>query len=234
MSHEGGGMKLRDLARSSSNPTSFMPAFHIFWSRFGNRGTSRSSRKSYESVPRSFSTPHLLTSLQQASMDHILNFLRPPRYPGCRVTFPIRTHYGDRDICNRVCRRPAFLYFLIFEQNQNKVYHEVLIAGDLSDEDKKRATALPAEWTPFPYGGSTSDTAEFVYGNYTVYLAQPSLSQFLPGGSGVGIFDPASSILNGPPNNTLSSMGRNTPKSDTGVILRYPPSAPQRCSSSES
>ena len=47
-------MKLRDLARGSSNPTSFMPAFHIFRSRFRNLETSRRSRKSYESVPRLF------------------------------------------------------------------------------------------------------------------------------------------------------------------------------------
>ena len=52
MSYEGGGMKLRDLAGSSRNPTSFMPAFRILWSRFGNRETARRSRKSYESVAR--------------------------------------------------------------------------------------------------------------------------------------------------------------------------------------
>ena len=53
MSYEGGGMKLRDLARTSRNPTSFISALHIFRSRFGNRVTSRCSRKSNESVPRS-------------------------------------------------------------------------------------------------------------------------------------------------------------------------------------
>jgi len=50
MSHEGDGMKLRDLARGSSSPTSFMPALYIFRSRLRNGGTSRRSRKSYESV----------------------------------------------------------------------------------------------------------------------------------------------------------------------------------------
>ena len=33
------------------------------------------------------------------------------------------------------------LLFLISEQNQRKVYHEVLIAGDLSKEDVDRAAA---------------------------------------------------------------------------------------------
>jgi len=51
MSYEGDGMKFRDLSRSSGNPTSPMSAFHIFRSRFGNRGTARQSRKTYEFVP---------------------------------------------------------------------------------------------------------------------------------------------------------------------------------------
>jgi len=42
----------------------------------------------------------------------------------------------------RVRARPAFsLYLLTFEQNQRKVYREVLIAGDLSQDDVARATA---------------------------------------------------------------------------------------------
>ena len=55
MSHEGDGMKLRDLASGSNNPTSFVPALHIFRSRFRDRGISGGrSRKSYEFVLRSF------------------------------------------------------------------------------------------------------------------------------------------------------------------------------------
>ena len=162
----------------------------------------------------------------------VLSFLRRPHHPGSHVTLPIWTHCGDRDFHKRACYRPSSsLYFLIFEQNQRKAYHEVLIAGDLSKEDQDRAYALPTKWTAFPYGGSTSDTAEFAYGNDTVYFAQPIQSQFLPGGSGVGTFNPVSSLLDGPQNNTLGLMGRNTPKSDTGVILRYLPPDFQRCSS---
>src|SRR5258705_179976 len=116
MSHKGGGMKLRDLARSSSNPTSFLPAFHIFRSRFGSRETSRRSRKSYESVPRSSSTPHLLTFPQQTTVVPVLGILRRPRHPCSPVTLPIRTHHGDRDFYKRACHRPASIpYFLIFQ-----------------------------------------------------------------------------------------------------------------------
>jgi len=41
----------------------------------------------------------------------------------------------------RVRARTAFLYFLILEQNQRKVYREVFIAGDLSPDDVALATA---------------------------------------------------------------------------------------------
>ena len=219
MSHEGGGMKMRDLARGSSSPTGFMPAFHIFRSRFRNRGTSGRSRKSYESVPRSSSSALcFLTLLQQTTMVPVLGILRPPCRLGSPVAIPIRTHRRDRNFYKCTCHKPTSLYFLIFEQNQGGVYHEVLIAGDVSEADINQATTLRS--TFLPYGG-TSDTAEFVYDNDTVYFAQPTLSQFVPGGSGAGTFNLSASIgLKDTPNNTIALMGRNAPKSHTGVVLR--------------
>jgi len=71
------------------------------------------------------------------------------------------------------------------------------------------------------YGVSNSDTAEFAYGNDTIYFAQPSLSQFVPGGSGAGTFNPALIGLKETPNNTPVLTGRNAPKSRTGVVVRY-------------
>jgi len=70
---------------------------------------------------------------------------------------------------------------------------------------------------------------EFVYGNETIYFAQPSLSQFVPGGSGAGTFNQPELInLKDTPNNTLPLTGRNAPKSNTGVVLRYAPLARHR------
>ena len=63
MSSKGDGMKLRDLARSSGDPTSFVPALHLFRSRFKNQDTTGRSRKSYESVPKLSFVVHLLTLL---------------------------------------------------------------------------------------------------------------------------------------------------------------------------
>ena len=101
------------------------------------------------------------------------------------------------------------------------MYHEVLIAGDLSEEDVNQAETLGIFSTADP------DTAEFVYGNEpvnTVYFAQPSLSQLVPGGSGAGAFNPPAPMgLKDPPNNTPALADRNTQKNDTGVVLRYAP-----------
>ena len=222
MSYEGGGMKLGDLAGSSRNPTSFVPAFHVLWSRFRNRETARLSRKSYESVPRLSPTLRPLTLLQQATMVPVLSILHRSRHPGPPITVHIRAHRNDRDLRKRTCPDlPPFLYSLIFEQTNRKVYREVLIAGDLSNEDAHR---IETRGWFFLTGRTSFDTVEFIYGNDTIYFAQPIQSQFVPGGSGPGTFNQAGSIgLKGAPANSLESGDRSTPKSDTGVVLRYGP-----------
>ena len=134
-------MKLRDLARSSGDPKSFIPAFHLLRSRFRSQETSRRSRKSYESVHTMSSTPFLLTFLlQQTIVVIVLGTLCRPCHPGSRVKFPIRTYHRDQYVRKRTCYRPAFLHFLILEQNQRKTYREVLIAGDLSQENVNQVT----------------------------------------------------------------------------------------------
>jgi len=147
-SYEGGdGMKLRDLARSSGDPKSFMPAFHLLRSRFGSRRTSRGSRKSYESVPVTSSALRILTLLQQTTVVVVLGILRRPCHPGTDVKFPIRAYHRDRCFRKRTCNRPSFFpCFLIPEQNQRKTYREVLIAGDLSQEDISQATIQLVEF----------------------------------------------------------------------------------------
>ena len=68
-------MKLGDLARISGDNKSFVSALWAIRSRFQNQETAGKtaektgqtatvSRRSYESVPRSSSAPHLLTLLQ--------------------------------------------------------------------------------------------------------------------------------------------------------------------------
>ena len=155
-------------------------------------------------------------------MVRILRILRRPRRPGSPIALPIRTHHRDQNLRRCTFHKPASkLYFLIPEQNQHNAYREVLITGDLSEEDVNQAEANGI------FSAADPDTAQFVYGNdtvNTVYFAQPSPSQFVPGGSGAGAFNPPPPMgLKDSPNNTFSLTGRNTPKNDTGAVLRYAP-----------
>jgi len=155
----------------------------------------------------------------------VLRILSRPRNHGSTVTLLARTHCGDQHFRPRTCHIPTSLCFLIFEQNQDKVYSEVLIAGDLSQEDTSWAAdnlwAFQFGW--LSYGRSTPDAAELFYGKDTVYFAQPSPSQFVPGGSGLGSVNRSASVgLVGASNNTLTLTGKNAPKRGAGAILRYP------------
>ena len=81
-------------------------------------------------------------------------------------------------------------------------------------------------WTLLPYGRSPPDAVEFAYNNESVYLAQPILSQFTPGGSGLGTFDAnqTTSIgLTNTPNNTLALLanGNSPDNGGIGEVLRY-------------
>jgi len=83
-------------------------------------------------------------------------------------------------------------------------------------------------WSLLPYGSSPPDTAEFVYGSGVVYFAQPSPSQFVPGGSGAGTFNINQSVstsLKSSPNDAPALAGRSSLKNDTGVVLRCAPPA---------
>ena len=122
-----------------------------------------------------------------------------------------------------------------FERSQRDEYHEALIAGDLTKEDIIQATS-----SNHSYGISILDTTELVYDNDTIYFAQPSLSQFVPGGSGAGTFNAPESIgqkdppINAPAfkvgsNNPASTVRRGEKTAD--AILRYAPPAHWRCSS---
>jgi len=68
--------------------------------------------------------------------------LHRPRHLGSSVALPVWAYHGDRNLRPRRChKRASLLYFPNFKQNQRMTYREVLIAGDLSQDDVDRATA---------------------------------------------------------------------------------------------
>ncbi|KAF9778318.1 hypothetical protein BJ322DRAFT_492827 [Thelephora terrestris] len=200
LGHEGGGMKLGDLARNSQNPTSFISALLICISRFGSRETARDSRGSYDKRPWPL---FIMVFAVLAILGPTLPFL-----------------FG------------RIMIIETFTQNQRAEYREVLIAGDLSPDDVNRATdqlgafqSFAQTWTLLPYGRTPPDTVEFAQNNDTVYFAQPTLSQLVPGGSGSGTFNvnqTASLDLGNNPNDTLALlMNGNAPRESMGELLRY-------------
>ena len=94
MSYEENGMKLRDLAQNTQNPTSFLSAIRILLRRFGSRETARSLRGSYKSVFMSSSVPRHLIFLEQTTMVPVHRVLHYPRYPESHVTFPIWAYHS--------------------------------------------------------------------------------------------------------------------------------------------
>jgi hypothetical protein len=112
MSYEGGGMKLRDLARNSHNPTNFLAALRIFRSRFGTQETARRSRKSYESVPKFSSAPRHLIFLQHTTMVTVLRVLHRPRHIGSFITFPLWPYHGDQNFRPRTYHKSASVLYL--------------------------------------------------------------------------------------------------------------------------
>ena len=57
-----------------------------------------------------------------------------------------------------------------------------------------------------------------------VYFTKPSLSQFIPGGSGLGVFDAnRTALLKGGSNDTKLALSRNgnAPNDGMGAVVRY-------------
>lgn len=122
MSYDGGGMKLSDLAKSSRNPTSFLPALRILLSRFRSQDTSRDTRKSYECVFRDPPIPHHLTFPQQTTMVPVRSVLHRPRSSWTPVAFPVRTDYGNPNLRPRTSTTSFFSAIFSFPHRTNVWY----------------------------------------------------------------------------------------------------------------
>lgn len=77
-------------------------------------------------------------------------------------------------------------------------------------------------WPVLPYSTTPPDYVELAYGNDTVYFTKPSLSQFTPGGSGLGAFDFAN-LTSSPKavRNDIKLALSPTKDSSNGAVLRY-------------
>ncbi|KAF7313376.1 hypothetical protein HMN09_00493300 [Mycena chlorophos] len=195
------GIRMRDFASSSESATSIMAGLTLLWNRHTRYGgTLRSSRVHYDARPWSlYLVAFLFIAIVAASISFILG---------------------------RVVDIQAAI------EHQTIDYQEIAIAGDLSDADLAKAAVLNSEafdsnfaitWTlsPFSAHSSLPNAVSFIWENDTVYFAETTLSQLLPGGTGFGTFDA---------NTTTASIQQNSTQlvatsGDTvqpGWTLRYP------------
>jgi hypothetical protein len=136
-------MKLGVLARTSQNPTSLLSALWIFLWRFWSPEIARGPRKSsYESVFIHLLSCAISYSCSRRHWSLFIGFFIALATLGPMLPFLLgRIMDIETFVCVRITVLPLSLAFLSFEQNQHMVYSEVLIAGDLSQEDVDRATA---------------------------------------------------------------------------------------------
>ncbi|KAF8164850.1 hypothetical protein B0H34DRAFT_648623 [Crassisporium funariophilum] len=90
-----------------------------------------------------------------------------------------------------------FVDITVTVMHQHKNYHEVVVMGDLSESDLKRADDLQSAfdnyiltWTlaPFSSHGSLPAVRSFQWNDDQVFFSEVALSQLVPGGSGFGTF----------------------------------------------
>ncbi|KAK0237132.1 hypothetical protein EDD85DRAFT_770802 [Armillaria nabsnona] len=194
------GIRLSDLAAPSRDPTSAWPAFQLLWSRFMYPGTTRRERQHYDKRPWSLAILFFLLNVILAAS----------------LTF----------IFGRIVNISTFV------SHQHTEYKEVTVKGDLSENDISNIAALtPAfkdytlTWTLFPFAAHRSlpTAISYPWNNDTVYFSEASLSQFLPDGSGFGIFAANTTTPTlGTDSAGVATDSLSTNAVEPGSFLRYP------------
>ncbi|KAF8883434.1 hypothetical protein BD779DRAFT_1443935 [Infundibulicybe gibba] len=201
------GVRLRDLAARSDDPTSAWSAVRLLWDRSVYLGTSRKSRKSYDTRPWSiYIFFFLFLVVAAASLPFLFG-----RLVTITTTVAHQSQYyrevavmGDLsadDIAKAVSLAPAF-------------------------EDYSLTWTL----SPFSTHGGLPPVVSFRWDledgeSDDIYFSETVLSQLLPGGSGFGTFEtatklPEKEIKGG--EKTKATVNDPSKPVDPGNVLRYP------------
>ncbi|KAF8890375.1 hypothetical protein BD779DRAFT_1610820 [Infundibulicybe gibba] len=199
------GVRLRDLAARSDDPTSAWSAVRLLWDRSVYLGTSRKSRKSYDTRPWSIyiffflflvvaaaSLPFLFGRLVTITTTHQSQY-----YHEVAVMGDLSTN----DIAKAVSLAPAF-----------------------------EGSSLTWTLSPFSTHGGLPPVVSFKWDledgeSDDIYFSETVLSQLLPGGSGFGTFEtatklPEKEIKGG--EKTKTTVNDPSKPVDPGNVLRYP------------
>ncbi|KAF7331706.1 hypothetical protein MKEN_00050400 [Mycena kentingensis (nom. inval.)] len=193
------GIRLRDFADSSASPTSILAGLKLLWSRTFYQGASRRARAHYDPRPWTF---YVLAFLIMVTISSSLPF---------------------------ILGRVVDIRASIVHQSDN--YYEVAVAADLSEDDLSRAAALDGTfndfrytWTlsPFSSHGNLPSPVMLQWEEDTVYFAETTLSQLLPGGTGFGTFDSDTTAATTQLDIKQATENSGNRDVSAGMVLRYP------------
>ncbi|KAJ6567347.1 hypothetical protein DFH09DRAFT_457648 [Mycena vulgaris] len=193
------GIRMRDLAAGSQDPTSILAALRLLWNRIFYRGTARRVRKSYDSRPWSlvvifFLIVLIISACLPFILGRIVDIQASIQHQWEKYyEIAISADSSDLDIERATGLQPAFNNY-----------------------------ALTWTLSPFSSHGALPSAVSFLWENDTVYFSEATRSQLLPNGSGFGTFEvnaTAASIQTDPAQQMNNGAGNSM---DSGVLLRYP------------
>ncbi|KAF8919143.1 hypothetical protein CPB85DRAFT_881024 [Mucidula mucida] len=198
--NEASGVRLRDLAATSQDPTSAFSALRLLWTRWMYPGTTRRNRKRYDSRPWSLAIAFfLLLVITAAALPFILGRIVSitTNVTHQRVEYyeiPVKGDLSDNDIASGSALQKIF-------------------------EDEWAIT-----WTlaPFSTHGSLPPAISYPWEGDMVYFSEAISSQFVEGGSGFGTFEEETTTPSLDAQDTKEVSLSATVAVDPGSLLRYP------------
>ncbi|KAG5651681.1 hypothetical protein H0H81_007842 [Sphagnurus paluster] len=194
---ESPGVKLRNLAAISQDPTSALSGLRLLWDRWMYHGTSQNAREHYDRRPWSiFVVLFLLLVAIAGSLTFVLGRLV--------------------DINTTVLHQlESYEEVAVMGGNSD---------DDISRAAALRSAFNVLTWTlaPFSTNGGLPPVVSFEWKNDTVFFSEVVLPQLVPGGSGFGTF--ASDSMNTSANLGVTNEIKTSSASEevtTGAILRH-------------
>ncbi|KAF9526688.1 hypothetical protein CPB83DRAFT_769770 [Crepidotus variabilis] len=199
---ENGGIRLKDFAAHTDDPTSALGALKLMWDRFQYPGTIRSNRRNYDRRPWSL---WILFFLANVGLAGALTFIFG-RLVAIQVhiihqyknyqEFPVKGDITQGDIDRAVELNKAFEnYALTWTLAPFSTHGGLPPVVSFPWASENTAASEPALSPRAPV--SSANIPDAKPGNDMVYFAEVITNQLVPGGSGFGTFEDPTASVNG-------------------------------------
>uniref|UniRef100_A0A0W0EVF4 Uncharacterized protein n=1 Tax=Moniliophthora roreri TaxID=221103 RepID=A0A0W0EVF4_MONRR len=192
------GIRLKDLASTTEDPTSMWAGCRLVWARYIYTGTARSSRGAYDKRPW---TVFILLFLVTSTVAGLLPFL-----------------------LGRVVDIKTVIKHNLETYKEVAIYGD-LSPADIEEATKlnRAFKSFNLSWTISPFAALAELPPYVVLKDKSgedVYFAEVTRSQLLPGGSGFGTF--ANNVTRGTNPNRFQANDLKTAEALPGNVLRFP------------